>query len=88
MTVNLRYLAFSNRLPRSFSPFALPDGSTVEDLFHAIQQNWTETGTGGEEEMDSLENHSLFASNGRVLRSDEPLEEGQSISVIGPILGG
>ena len=88
MTVYLRYLAFSNRHPRSFMPFSLTDGSTAGDLLRAILRNWVETGTGTEEEQDSLTNHALLASNGRVLSPEESLEEGQNISVIGPILGG
>jgi hypothetical protein len=88
MTVFLRYLAFSNRLPRSFAPFVLPDGSKAEDLLRAIQTNWAETGIGSQEERENLATHALFASNGRVLHPDEPLEEGQNISVIGPIIGG
>ena len=88
MTVNLRYFAFSSRQPRSFTPFSLTDGSKAEDLLRAIHRNWVETGTGTEEEQDSLTNHALLASNGRVLPPEELLEEGQNISVIGPILGG
>lgn len=88
MTVFLRYLAFSSRLPRSFSAISVPDGSKAEDLLRAIQTHWAEAEIGTAEERENLADYALFASNGRVLHPDEPLEEGQNISVIGPIIGG
>lgn len=88
MTVFLRYLAFSDRLPRSFAPFSLPDGSKAGDLLREVRRHWTETGIGTAEERDSLEKQALLASQGRVLQPEEPLAEGQQISVIGSILGG
>lgn len=88
MTIYLRFLAFSDRLPRSFAPFFLPDGSKAGDLLREVRRQWTETGVGTAEERDSLEEQALLASQGRVLQPEEPLAEGQQISVIGSILGG
>ncbi len=88
MTVFLRFLAFSDRLPRSFSPFTLPDGSKAADLLREVRRHWTETGVGTVEERDNLEEQALLASGGRVLQPEEALTEGQQISVIGSILGG
>lgn len=88
MTVNLRFLAFSDRLPRSFAPFPLPDGSKAADLLREVRRQWTETGVGTAEERDNLEEQALLASEGRVLQPEEPLTQGQQISVIGSILGG
>lgn len=88
MVVNLRFLAFSDRLPRSFAPFTLPDDSKAADLLREIRRHWTETGIGTAEERDNLEEQALLASGGRVLQPEEALTEGQQISVIGSILGG
>ena len=88
MTVFLRYLAFSSRLPRSFSAISVPDGSKAADLLREVRRQWTETGVGTAEERDSLEEQALLASEGRVLQPEEALTEGQRISVIGSILGG
>ena len=88
MTVFLRFLAFSDRLPRSFAPFVLPDGSRAEDLLREVRRQWTQAGVGTFEERDSLEEQALLASEGKVLQPEEPLVEGQQISVIGSILGG
>jgi hypothetical protein len=88
MTVYLRFLAFSNRLPRSFAPFTLPDGSKAEDLIREVQRQWAEAGVGTQQERDDLEEQALLASEGRVLQPEEPLAQGQQISVIGSILGG
>jgi len=88
MTVYLRFLAFSNHLPRAFTPFTLPDGSKAEDLLREVRRQWVEAGVGTQQEQDSLEEQALLASQGRVLQPGEPLAEGQQISVIGSILGG
>ncbi|MCE5189899.1 MAG: MoaD/ThiS family protein [Eubacteriales bacterium] len=88
MIVFLRFVAFSSQKSNRITPFSLPDRSTMEGLLNAIQENWKETGTGTEDEQNSLRDQTIFASNGRMLLPDEPLTEGQQISVIGPILGG
>ena len=88
MVVYLRFLAFNGSMPRSFEPFSLPDGSKAEDLLTAIHRQWIEADIGTNEERDYLANHALLASEGKALRPDERLQEGQRISVIGPILGG
>ena len=88
MTVNLRFLAISDRLPRSFVPFLLPDGSTAKDLLREVRRQWAEAGVVTAEEQETLEEQALLASKGRVLQPEEPLAEGQQISVIGSILGG
>ena len=87
MNVKVKFLAFSQRLPGAFTVLTLPDGSRMEDLFTAVEERWGEElarGESGNNWRDGV----MAASDGRMLRADEPLADGQEVILVGMILGG
>lgn len=65
----------------------LPDGSRAEDLFAAAEERWGEELACVERGKDWRDGV-MAASDGRMLRADEPLTEGQEVTLVGMILGG
>lgn len=88
MTVTIRFFAFDAKLPDTARPFTLADGETVAGLLRAVE----ERGQAGEfcaaSEWPGIPEQVLVAADGRMLRSDEFLREGQAISLIGQLIGG
>lgn len=87
MNVFVKFLAFPQRLPQTFTKLRLLEHSGVEDLFRAVEERWGEELTCGENRTD-WRNSLMAAANGRMLQVNEELTEGQQVTLVGMILGG
>jgi len=88
MQVSIRFLTFSAKTPKGYCVFSLPDGATVEDLIHAVDAAGQSGTFCAPADWPGMPEHVLLASEGRMLRADEPLSESQHISIIGQMIGG
>lgn len=88
MEVSIRFLSFCAKVPRGYSAFPLPDGATGEDLLRAVDV----AGKAGmfclADDWPGIQEHVLLASDARMLQTNESLHDGQSISIIGLMIGG
>lgn len=87
MDVFVKFLAFPQRLPQTFTKLTLPEHSCVENLFRAVEERWNVELACGENGTD-WRNSVMAASSGRMLQENEELKEGQQVTLVGMILGG
>lgn len=88
MTVTIRFFAFDAKLPDAARPFPLADGETVAGLLRAVEARGQEGAFCAATDWPGLPEQVLVAADGRMLRADESLREGQKISLIGQLIGG
>ena len=88
MQVFIRFLAVDGRLPKAYTAFSLPDRADAEGLLRALEASGRAGAFCPAEAWQGLPEHVLVAADARMLRGDEPLREGQRISIIGQMIGG
>ena len=88
MEVLIRFLSGNPKLSKTYTPFSLPDGVTVEALLHEIERAGAAGLFCSKDDWEALHDHVLVAADGRMLQHDEPISAGQHISIIGQLIGG
>lgn len=88
MQIFIRFLAIGNHLKKEYSSFSVPEDAAAGFLFDAIESAGRAGAFCAVSEWPGLPEQVLFASDARMLRPEEPLYEGQQISVIGQMIGG
>lgn len=88
MRVFIRFLAIGNHLKKEYSPFSVPEDATAGLLCDAVESAGRVGAFCAADDWPGLPEQVLFASDARMLRPEEPLHEGQQISVIGQVIGG
>ena len=88
MQIFIRFLAFSGKLPKDYVAFHLQGNTTAEDLLRAVESAGQSGMFCAANDWPGLPEHVLLASEAHMLRAEEPLREGQLISIIGQMIGG
>lgn len=88
MQVSIRFLTFSAKIPKGYHAVILPENAAANDLLRAVESAGLSGSFCPPEDWPGLPDDVLLASQGRMLRSNEKLSEGQQISIIGQMIGG
>ena len=88
MQVSIRFLTFSAKTPKGYCLLSLPEGATGAELLQIVDEAGKSGAFCAASDWPGLPEHVLLASEGRMLREDEPLAEGMQISIIGQMIGG
>lgn len=88
MQVLIRFLTISAKLSAQNRPFCIRDGATAAELLSAIALAGEAGSFCAPGDWPGLPEQVLLAADARMLRPDEPIREGQQISIIGQMLGG
>ena len=88
MQVFIRFLSVGHQLKKEFISFSVPENATAGFLFGAVESAGHAGVFCAANDWPGLPEQVLFASDAHMMRPDEPLHDGQKISIIGQMIGG